>query len=230
MQTTPEFPASIAREVFATLCASLPRPLTDTPESRAARDEVAMAAVAALHPTDALEAKLAADIVLAEAYYADSLRLAGECRGDLVVTDRCRARAIAMLREMRALLRDYGRRQAERDKALAAMHPAAMERAGWWFHEASVPAPAPSPVPAETPEPAAPAEARQPAYDFARLTAAEQYALLHPARARLIRAQGGLPARLDFGPPEPDIVHDLVNGTSPILRELDQPPTAVAAE
>jgi hypothetical protein len=77
----------------------------------------------------------------------------------------------------------------------------------------------PAPAPAEPPEPAA----DPPAVDFAALTEAEQYALLYPDRARRIRAERGLPARLDYGPPEPEIVHDLVNGTSPILRALDQP-------
>ena len=100
-----------------------------------------MAAVAALHPTDALEAKLAADIVVAEAYAMDSFRLAGEFRNDLAATIKCRAQANATLRQMRSLLREYRHTQAERDKALAAMHPAAMERAGYWFHEVIVPEP-----------------------------------------------------------------------------------------
>jgi hypothetical protein len=134
MHTLPNLSDSIAREVFATLCRSLPAPIPDTPEARASRDDVAMAAVAELHPTNAFEAKLAADIVLAEAHYADSLRQAGEYRGDLAAINRCRALAMGMLRQMRGLLRDYQRMQAERDKALAAMHPAAMERAGWWFY------------------------------------------------------------------------------------------------
>ena len=130
MHTLPNLPDSITREVFATLCGSLPPALTETPEARASRDDVAIASVAALHPTNAFEAKLAADIVLAEAHYAASLRQAGEHRGDLAATSRCRTLAMGMLRQMRGLLRDYQRMQAERDKALAAMHPAAMERAG----------------------------------------------------------------------------------------------------
>jgi hypothetical protein len=46
----------------------------------------------------------------------------------------------------------------------------------------------------------------------------------------MIRAGGGLPARVTFGPPEPELVEELVNGTSPILRALDRPALAVAAE
>ena len=55
------------------------------------------------------------------------------------------------------------------------------------------------------------------------LTEAEQYAAIYPDRAALIRATGGLPPKPSFGPPEPDIVEALVNGTSPILRALDRP-------
>jgi hypothetical protein len=121
-----------------------------------------MAAAAALHPTDALEAKLAADIVVAEAYTLDSFRLAGEFRNDLAATIKCRAQANATLRQMRSLLREYRRTQAD--------------------------------------------------------------------RATRIRAAGGLPPRLDFAPPEPEIVEALVNGTSPTLRALDQHPAATVAE
>ena len=215
MQTLPNLPPAIAREIFANLCASLPAPVIDTPDARAARDEAAMAAVAALHPTDALEAKLAADIVVAEAYAMDSFRLAGEFRNDFAATIKCRAQANATLRQMRSLLREYRRTQAERDKALAAMHPAAMERAGYWFHEVTVPEPAPAP--------------NHVAAEFESLSEAEQYAILYADRATRIRAAGGLPPRLDFAPPEPEIVDALVNGTSPILRALDRQPAATVA-
>ena len=107
--------------------------VADTPEARAARDDDVMAAVAQLHPTDALEAKLAANIVTVEVYAMDTFRLAGEFRSDIAVTLRCRAHATVLLRQMRGLLRDYQRGQAARDKALTEMHPAAMERAGYWF-------------------------------------------------------------------------------------------------
>jgi hypothetical protein len=230
MHTLPDLPDAIAREVFATLCGALPAPAVDTPEARAARDDAAMAAVAALHPADAWEAKLAADLVAAEAYLMDYRRLANEYRNDLTATLRCRAQATSLMREMRNLLRDYRRTQAERDKALAELHPAAMERAGWWFRDASIPAPAAAPEPAETPQPTEPTGATSPAPDFSTLTEAEQYALIYPNCARRIRAERGLPQRLDYGPPEPHIVAEIVNGTSPVLRALDQPPAAMAAE
>jgi hypothetical protein len=74
-------------------------------------------------------------------------------------------------------------------------------------------------LPAAAPEPAA-------------LTDAEHYTLIYPQSAALIRACGGLPDRLDLGPPEPETVAALVHGTSPDLRAInDHPhrPTAAAA-
>jgi hypothetical protein len=62
MHSLPNLPASIAHEVFARLCGHLPEHPTDTPESLASRNDLAMAAVAALHPTDALDANIAVDI------------------------------------------------------------------------------------------------------------------------------------------------------------------------
>ena len=94
----------------------------------------------------------------------------------------------------------------------------------------TAPEPTPSPPPPDAPEPAAPADRTAPPAEFAALTEAEQYATLYPDRAARIRAEGGLPARLDFGPPEPEIVEAVVHGTSPILRALDTPPIPVAAE
>jgi hypothetical protein len=117
MHSLPNLPASIAHEVFARLRRYLPEHPTDTPETLAARDDLAMAAVAALHPTDALDANVAVDIVLAEANYADSLRLAGECRNDISATLRCRAQAASMLRGMRSLLRRRDRQRQQPDPA-----------------------------------------------------------------------------------------------------------------
>jgi hypothetical protein len=65
--------------------------------------------------------------------------------------------------------------------------------------------------------------------DQADLTEAEQYAAIYPDRAALIRATGGLPPKPSFGPPEPDIVEAIVNGTGPILRALDRPPAVAMA-
>jgi len=253
MHTLPNLPPSIAHEIFATLCGSLPPPATDTDtqEHRAARQEKAMAAVAALRPADAFEAELAAQIVSATAHAAECFRLAAQPGQDPEASHRTRAQAATMMRLMQSGLRILHRIQATREKAEAALHPAAMERAGYWFRDVSVPAPgedrapalgegpgslpAPSPAQAEAPQPIV----RQPSVappgpghaepGFTDLTEAEQYATLYPDRAARIRAHRGLPPRLDFGPPEPELVEAIVNGTSPILRALDHHPLAPAA-
>jgi hypothetical protein len=41
---------------------------------------------------------------------------------------------------------------------------------------------------------------------------AKLYAAIYPDRVRRIRAAGGMPADLDFGPPEPEIVNAILQG------------------
>ena len=269
MHSLPNLPASVAHEVFAQFCKTLPPPVIDTPEARAARDDTAMAAVAALYPADAFEAYLAAQIVEAAAHARDCLGFAVQPGQRTEAVLRYRAQASAMMRHTQGGMRALERRQAAREKAEAAMHLAAMERAGWWFQDASVPLPEPAPAQAEVPQsepprpepprpgppqseaprpeppqpgppqPAAPQPVAAPpvpdryATDraeppFTDRTEAEQYAAIYPDRAALIRAHGGLPARLDFGAPEPELVDALVRGTSPLLRALDRGPRAAA--
>jgi hypothetical protein len=201
-------PSAVARDILHTLTGSLPPPATDTPEDRAARDEAAIAAAIALHPADAFEAMLATQIITANAHAMDCLREAAQPGQDADAVRRCRAQAAAMMRLMQSGLRTLKRDQTAREKAEAEMQPAAMERAGYWFRDVSVPArdeapPQPAPI-----EPDIAAEA-------------ELYAVIYPRRAALIRGLGGLPAKLDFGPPEPELVAAIVAGTGPNLRALD---------
>ena len=233
MHTLPNLSPAIARELFASLRELLPEPAAATPEARAAREDLAMAAIAALHPADAIEGELAVQIVAAAACAKDCLRLAKEYRNDLAATVRCRAQAATMMRQMHSGLSRLERRQAAREKAETALHPAAMERAGWWFRDATAPEepePAPPPQQPDAPEPATQADPNAPPAEFGALTEAEQYAMLYPDRAARIRAERGLPARLDFGPPEPAIVEAVAHGTSPILQALDAQPIQAAAE
>jgi hypothetical protein len=205
MQSTsppPRPSGSNYREIFALVCSMLPPLPDDTPDTRAARERGAMDAVAALNPADAFEARLAARIVGMDAHAADGLRLAGLAAADPDKMRGCRAQAASMSRQSDAALRSLLRMQATREKQEAALHPVAMERAGYWFREVSVPPPVP---------PAA-------ADPFSQFTEAERYAVIYPDRAARIRAAGGLPADLDFGPPEPELVHDVVHSTSPILQ------------
>src|SRR5262245_52246151 len=121
----PDFPVAIAREVFARLCSSLPPPAVDTPEARALRDDLAYAAVEALYPADAAEAELAVQAVAANAHAMDSFRMAGQPDRSEDFVLRCRAQAQSMMRTAQSAIRALERRQAAREKALDAMHPAA---------------------------------------------------------------------------------------------------------
>jgi hypothetical protein len=207
MHALPGLPASVSREVFATICASLPPPATDAPEIRADREDTAMAAVAALHPADAFEALLAVRIVVAEANAVDSIALSMQYRNDLAATLRCRAQASAMMRQAQSALRSLRQMQAAREKAETEMQPAAMERAGYWYREAASPPPPAEPAPQ-------PAGSTEPPHD----------ADLHPDRAARIRAEGALPSRPNLAPPSPspEIVAEIVGGTSPLLKALGQ--------
>ena len=50
---------------------------------------------------------------------------------------------------------------------------------------------------------------------------AEQYAIIYPERAALIRRLGRVPADASFGPPDDDLVRALVTGRTPALAALD---------
>jgi hypothetical protein len=143
-------------------------------------------------------------VIAANAHAMDCLRLASQTGQDADAVRRCRAQAAAMMRLMQSGLRTLKRDQAAREKAEAEMQPAAMERAGYWFRDVSVPAPDEAPAQPD---------------DIA--AEAELYAVIHPRRAARIRALGGLPDKLDFGPPEPELVAAIVAGTGPNLRALD---------
>ena len=231
MYSNPNLPDPLTREIYAELCTLLPSPATATPEGRAIRDERAMTAVAHYLPENAAEAELAAQIVAADFHAKDALRSAAAA---LAVNDapearRCRAQAASMMRQMHAGVRTLQRMQAERHKAEDALRPFAMQRAGYWFRETTVPEPQPVPAPvAEAPEPPPPATA--PANrPFEAMTPGEQFAVLYADRAFEIRAAGGMPAAAKYPPPDPEVLEEVVNGDSPILRALDQPPAAAAA-
>jgi hypothetical protein len=135
----PELPGPIACQTLHELMAALPPPLADSQADRDTREQVAVAAVADLHPADAFEALLASQIIAANAHAMDCLRLAGQPDVDADTVRRCRAQAGMMMRHMQSGLRTLQRAQAAREKALAAMQPGAMERAGYWYRDASSP-------------------------------------------------------------------------------------------
>jgi hypothetical protein len=133
-----------------------------------------------------------------------------------------------MMRQADSGIRTLLRMQAERVKAETAMHPAAMERAGYWFRSVS-PEPEPT-APTQSPFPSRekPApdliqgggesrSAELPQREYGVMTPAERFVTLYPERATTIVAAGGLPARLAFPPPDPEVITELLTSTSPLI-------------
>jgi hypothetical protein len=94
------------------------------------------------------------------------------------------------------------------------------------------PAASPSPTPGRAPA-AAPSrshgvrhtsETDEPPRDLA--AEADYFAIVYPRRAQAIRQCGGLPPDCTFGPPDDDLLHAIVTGTSPVLLALDSPAAA----
>jgi len=119
----PNLPPAVARYTFHVLVSALPLPVTGSPEDRAAREEAAIAAVAALYPADAFEGRLAARIVATDAHAMDCLRLAVEPGIDPQDVRRRYAQASSMMRQSQSALYALQRRQAAREKAEAALYP-----------------------------------------------------------------------------------------------------------
>jgi hypothetical protein len=217
-----------------TLRGTLPPAESNTPEAIARRDHAAIVQVAAMLPANADEARLAAQCVAARLYGMDCIRQAREFAAakDPVWERKCGAQGLSALRESRAARALLARLQAVREKREA--DPAATDRAAWSEHctlglmtdalaespgePVPVLAPAPSPAPAPPPAPE-PAADEAPKRDLA--AEAEMYAIMYPRRAKLIRAHGGLPGNIDFGPPDPELVPFIVHGTTPELLALD---------
>jgi hypothetical protein len=152
---------------------------------------------------------------------------------------KCAAQGFSAFRESRQARSLLARLQAAREKR--EKDPAATDRAAWSEHcsiglmmdalgEApaeAMPAPVAAPV-AEPPPAAEPAADAEPKRDLA--AEAEMYAIMYPRRARLIRAHGGLPGNIDFGPPDPELVPFIVHGTTPELLALDAEALEAAAD
>ena len=217
MFTLPNLPPSIAREVLANLCATLPPPLTETEEARVSRDVAAMAAVAALRPGDAFEALLAVEVVIANAYAGDCLRLAIEHRDDFTKTLRCRAQACAMMRQVQRTLRTLQQMQAARLTAIPAAAPGASQ-------QPRPTAPGPDATPAARDSAAPP----DPAPQSDALAQADAFAAKHPVYAAQIRVDRRLrpenTARIDPAdlPSDPAVIEALFHGTSPTMGVLDE--------
>jgi hypothetical protein len=127
-------PREVFSQVILVLRAALPRPLMETPAEAAKRDRAALAAVATLLPENAVEGRLAAQFVAADAWAMDCLQLAQERQREPRIAERCRAQAMGMMREAKRALKALEKAQAAR-RALA-KDAAAAERAAWVEHAA----------------------------------------------------------------------------------------------
>jgi hypothetical protein len=230
---TLQLPRDMYYQLVHTLRTSLPPPIANTQGDLARRDNAAIAQVASLLPANADEANLAAQYVAANAQALDCLRLARMYPNDVSLALKCTAQAASMMRQARGARSLLLRVQAERQKREA--DNASHDKAAWIEHCAvSLMAdaldrtpPAPIAQPPHPPSAPIPEQAVAPQPD--PVAEAEQYAIIYPRRAALIRSLGGLPAKCDFGPPLPELVHAIVTGTSPTLCALDSPAEAAAA-
>jgi hypothetical protein len=117
IDSLPQLSPSIARHTVFLLLESLPPPLSDTAEERAARDEAAIASLAVLRPADAFEARLAARAVAADARATECMRLASVPKTHPDRVDQCVRQANAMMRASEAAVRSLRAMQAMREKA-----------------------------------------------------------------------------------------------------------------
>jgi len=212
----------------------------DTPDGRARRNQAAIAQIAALAPANPAEAALAAAYAAAHAQAMDCMRLthARETPGHLTL--KCNAQAALMMRQAQGAICTLLRLQAARRKQDA--NSDAATQAAWaehcaaeWMQEAlpdplmpeavAIPAPSP-PEPARLPStplpsmplPPTPLPAPAPQPVDPRITppdAADEYELLYPQRAALIRRLGRVPEDASFGPPGDDVVRALLRGHTP---------------
>jgi len=172
----PNLSPDISSHILDTLVDILQHPDIGTPENYAARDEAALAAVAALAPGDIIEAHMAIMIVAAAAHAQACLRLADRPGAD---ERRCRRVAASMTRQVEAMRRDLRKQQASRAKLEAAAGSAVRvvgadqgnSRGGCWARKVSAPGAA---------------------------TGAELYEIINPQRAEQTRARLVAPMRLDL--------------------------------
>jgi len=200
-------PADAYYHLVRTLRLTLPPPPTDSPDDLARRDHAAIAAIAALAPTNAAEAELAAQFVAASEQWKDCLRLTRERAREPNVAGKCRAQALSMMRQANSALRLLLRMQELREKREA--DHAASDRAAWTEHRAiGLMAEALSPQAAAPPTgaPAAPAPVQQ------------------PERATLIRRMGRLPDEV-CAPSDAKLVQALLADT-PALAARAAPVSA----
>ncbi len=210
---------------------SLPLTANNTPEEESLRDHAAIAQVTCMIPVNAMEATLAAQYVSANAQATECQRLARDPKLTIEWVLKCHAQSASCMRQSQGALRLLLRVQAVREKREA--DSVRLNSANWTEHCAAnlmaqvlpdaqpaaytEPPPPPAPLTQATPEPPADDEPK-----FDPTAAAEEYAMLYPNRAALIRQHGGLPDNITFGPPERRVVRALLATHTPALLALDR--------
>jgi hypothetical protein len=208
---THQLPRDLYYLAVHALRGALPPPVTDSAEDRSRRDHAIIADVASLRPVNTAEVILASQCVAANAQALDCLRLARLYPADVPHVLKCSAQSASMMRQSRGALGQLLRLQAARDthkpdtntRNTAAPTEARAARAS------TAEPPAPQPAPEDKSH---------------SLTKAEEYALANPSSAALIRSLGRLPKKFADGTMSPELVHDIVNGDSPILQALLKKP------
>jgi hypothetical protein len=128
-------PADTYWQLIHTLRLALPPPLSDSPEDLLRRDHAAIARIAALCPGNAVEADLAAQFVAASEQWKECLRLAQQPGTNPEWAAKCRAQAIAMMRQAQSALRLLLRLQQARGKRDA---DAAAANSGAWAEHCAI--------------------------------------------------------------------------------------------
>jgi hypothetical protein len=239
MLNCPDLDPAIAGAAYMEFRACVAWLFDDTSDEARLRRRLALEAIQELRPATALEARLAAQAVAADAHAADSLRLAAVHRDDVVKSGQCRAQASGMMRQMHRarqalelLQRERRRRRWFENRPASGFFPPAeppIEPPAEPPAEPPIEPPAEPPAEpqAELPLPAAPPVApAPPAIPPEALARAEAYARRNPLLAARIRAAGGLTAAsvAGFRPsqlPDRTVAWVLAHGTTPVLAALD---------
>ncbi len=235
---TPPLCRDVYYEIVHILGSNLPRPIADTPEDLARRDQAAIAEAVSLLPANAEEAKLAARYVAACAHADDRLRLAcahvGEIKLSLQITAQyasmlrtaCGARSLLLRVQTARRKHQANGATLDQDAAVAQATQDGMMEARRALAE-RIPPPAtpdaatPTP-PAAAPEPPSPPvspEEEERRADLLRQ--ADRYAIVYTQRSRLIRRFGRLPEDCGIEQPEPELLHAILTGNGTNQRWAD---------
>ncbi len=115
-----QVPQHIGAHIMAQLYRALPPlPAAATPETREAREVIAMASIARLCPVNTAEARLAVQAVAAQAHATDCLEAVSEHYDDFRKVVQCRAQSALMMRQSAQALRELRELQDCRLGALA---------------------------------------------------------------------------------------------------------------